>query len=240
MHPIVCTIGPFTLYSYGLMLVVGFIVSSRLACLQAQREGLPPEVIFNLLFFSFICGVIGARVFYLIENFRYYLTRHQEIIMFQHGGLSWFGGFLAGLFFAAYYLKRKSLPIYRVLDLVIPYLALAQGIGRIGCLLNGCCFGKAAKWGIFFPTHNLVLVPVQIYSALLLLAIFIFLKILQDKPHPEGKIFFNYLLLYSLKRFFIEHWRADNPIFIFGLTLFQVLSIVIFCIAILNLKRLFR
>ncbi|MCX5703032.1 MAG: prolipoprotein diacylglyceryl transferase [Candidatus Omnitrophica bacterium] len=222
MHPQICKIGPFTVYSYGLMLAVAFVVSSALASLQARRQQINPDTIFNFLFLTFISGVIGARIFYIIENLSYYIKNPLEIIMLQQGGLSWFGGLIAGVSLGVRYLRNKKLPVYRVLDLVSPYLALGQAIGRVGCYLNGCCFGK-------------VLVPVQILSSLILIFIFIVLRFLQERPHSQGQIFFTYLLLYSVKRFFIEFWRADNPRIFQGLTLFQIISIAIFCLSLVKL-----
>ncbi len=232
MYPIICQMGPFTIYSYGLLLVVAFLVSSTLATFQAKKQKINPDIIFNLSFTVFISGIIGARSLYVIENITYYLRNPLEIIMLQLGGLSWFGGLILGFLSGTVYLKKKKLSIYRILDLMSPFVALGQAIGRIGCLSNGCCFGKISKFGLYFPVHKLVLIPTQIYSSLALVFIFIILRFLQDRPHKEGEIFFAYLLFYSIKRFFIEFWRADNEIILFGLTLFQLMSIAVFCLAI--------
>jgi len=240
MHPIICQMGPFTIYSYGLMLAVAFLVSSTLAIFQARKQKINPDIIFNFSFIVFILGIIGARILYVIENITYYLRNPLEIIMLQLGGLSWFGGLMLGFLSGIVFLKKKKLSIYRIFDLISPFVALSQAIGRIGCLLNGCCFGEISKFGIYFQVHKLVLIPTQIYSSLILVFIFIILRVLQDRPHKEGEIFFAYLLFYSIKRFFIEFWRADNAIILFGLTLFQLMSIVIFCLAvwkILLIKR---
>jgi len=235
MYPEICKIGPFTIYSYGLILALAFMVGVALARLQAKRENIRPDLIFNFSFLVFVSGIIGARIFYIIENTDYYIKRPVEIIMLQHGGLSWFGGLTFSIVCGILYLKKKKVSIYKIFDLIAPFLALTQGLGRIGCLLNGCCFGKVSKFGIYFPVHNAVLIPTQIYSSLALIFIFIILRFLQDKPHQEGTIFFVYLLLYSLKRFFIEFWRADNKIIFGGLTLFQILSILLFCLSIAQL-----
>lgn len=217
------------------MLALAFIVSFSLARIQAKSEQVNPDMLFNFLFVAFISGIIGARVFYITENLDYYIRNPLEIIMLQYGGLSWFGGLILGSFTGIVYLKKKKLALYRVLDLVSPFVALGQAIGRIGCLLNGCCFGKESSFGLYFPVHNLVLIPAQLYSSLALIFIFIILRFLQDKPHKEGKIFFTYLLLYSVKRFFIEFLRADNEIILLGLTLFQIISIIIFCLSFVKL-----
>jgi len=235
MYPVICKIGPFTIYSYGLILVVAFAVSSTLARLQAKKQNINPDIIFNFSFVVFISGIIGARILYIIENLSYYLKNPLETIMLQRGGLSWFGGLLFGLGSAIIYLKKRNLSVYKILDLIIPFVALAQAIGRVGCLLNGCCFGRVSKFGIYFAVYNSILIPTQIYSSLLLIFIFIILRFLQDRPHKEGKIFFVYLLFYSIKRFFIEFWRADNETIILRLTLFQIISIVIFCLSFLKL-----
>jgi len=223
MHPVICKIGQFYIYSYGLMLVAAFITATSLALMEAKRQRLDHEAIFNFLFTALVCGIIGSRIFYVLENLGYYAKNPLEIVMLQQGGLSWFGGLMLGSAAGIFYLKKRKLPIYRVLDLVAPYLALAQSIGRIGCLLNGCCFGRTP----FLPT--------QIYASLALLAIYVTLRLMQNRPRPQGTIFYSYLLLYSIKRFTIEFWRLDNPVVFHGLTLFQLLSIGLFILAVAKL-----
>jgi phosphatidylglycerol:prolipoprotein diacylglycerol transferase len=156
--------------------------------------------------------------------------------MLQHGGLSWYGGFACGTLSGILYVKKHNLALKSMLDLFAPYLALGQAIGRVGCFLNGCCFGKLSRFGLYFPSQNNTLIPTQLYSSLILFLIFVFLKFVTRRPHPEGKIFLLYLLLYSIKRFFIEFLRADNPAIFMGLTLFQLISLVIF---IFSASRLF-
>jgi phosphatidylglycerol:prolipoprotein diacylglycerol transferase len=217
MYPEICKIGPLVVYSYGFMLVVAFFVAVTLASQEAKRHEINPDLIFNLLFISFIFGIIGARIFYVVENLGIYLKEPLEIIMLSHGGISWFGGLIVGTLSGIIYLKRKNMSVYKTLDLIVPFLALGQSLGRIGCFLNGCCFGK-----------EFVLIPVQIISSFLLLLIFIILRFLQGQPHKVGQVFYSYLFLYSIKRFFIEFWRADNKIIFFDFTLFQLISILIF------------
>jgi len=229
MYPKICTIGPFTIYSYGLMLALAFFVSCSLAAAYAKKKGIAPEVIYNLGFLSLIFGVIGARIFYIIENLEIYLENPIEMVMLQHGGLSWFGGLILALCAGVFYLKRRKLSVYKVLDLLAPFLALAQAIGRVGCLLNGCCYGRPSQ-----------LIPTQIFASLALLIIFIALRFFQERPHRQGAIIFSYLLLYSFKRFFIEFWRIDNPVILAGLTLFQLISIIIFLISSIKLLQILR
>ena len=237
MHPIICSIGNFNVYSYGLMLVIAFLTCSYLAAQEAKRQGIDPDIIFNFLFLAFTLGILGARIFYVIENIQYYLREPIEIIRLQHGGLSWFGGLIMGVIFTYLYLKNKNQDIYKILDLVMTYVALGQSLGRLGCFFNGCCYGKISGTGIYFSAHDAILIPAQLYSSLLLVLMFVVLRYMQDKPHWSGKIFFLYLFLYSIKRFFIEFWRADNQIWLFGLTLFQLMSIALFVISFSVLLR---
>lgn len=228
MHPLICKVGPFAIYSYGVMLAFAFLVSSYLAKKKAQTVGISPEIIFNLAFIAFIFGIIGGRLLYVIFNFDYYIDNLSEIFKLWHGGLSWFGGLFLGSVAGIVYINRKGPSVYKVLDVIVPFVALGQAIGRIGCFLNGCCYGV------------LGFIPIQIFSSLLLLIIFIILGFLQERPHKAGEILFLYLILYSIKRFFVEFWRADNKILMFGLTYFQIIAIAIFFFSVwklLSLKR---
>ncbi len=228
MHPIICQIGPFKIYSYGFMLALAFLLSSGIAALNSKKQGILPDHIFNFTFTCFLFGIIGARIFYVIENFSYYSKNLIEIIMLQYGGLSWFGGLILGSTFGLVYLKIKKISVYKMLDFIAPYLALGQAIGRLGCLLNGCCQGKT------------IILPVQAYSAFLLFIIFLILIFLQNRPYKAGEIIFSYLFLYSIKRFFIEFWRTDNVIVFHGLTLFQLLSIGLFLISSVKLFLIYK
>jgi len=208
MHPEICKIGPFVIYSYGLMLVAAFASAVSLASIQAKREGVDPDIIFNTCFVAFIAGIFGGRLLYLFEHFRYFLENPIEIIMLQHGGLSWFGGMTLGVLSGLVYLKVKKLPALKILDIVAPYLALAQSIGRIGCYFNGCCYG------------NTIYLPTQVYSSILLLLIYLAVRYFQTKPHKAGQVITLYLFLYSIKRFFIEFWRIEHQPVFFRLNLY--------------------
>jgi phosphatidylglycerol:prolipoprotein diacylglycerol transferase len=231
MLPEICHIGSFTIYSYGLMLVLAFFVCAYLSNLQARKEQMDPEQIFNLFFYVFIFGIIGSRVFYVLLNAGFYLHNPLEIIMLQHGGMAWFGGLIFGTVSALQFIKKHKMDLLRSLDLMAPFIALGQAIGRIGCLLNGCCFGRESAFGLYFKVFDKVLIPTQLYSSLLLILIFIILRIKQDKKHLPGEILCSYLFLYSLKRFFIEFLRNDSPRVFYGLTFFQILCLAMFLIS---------
>ncbi|MFA5060347.1 MAG: prolipoprotein diacylglyceryl transferase family protein, partial [Candidatus Omnitrophota bacterium] len=119
----------------------------------------------------------------------------------------------------------------KIADLVAPYLALGQAIGRLGCFLNGCCYGKAVSWGLFFPVHGAHLHPVQLYTSFDLLIIFFILKKYQRLERNSGETFVLYLILASLERFCMEFLRADHVQVWLGLSIFQIVSITIFAAA---------
>lgn len=240
MLPEICHIGPFTVFSYGFMLVLAFFSAAFLARRQALKEKLDAQKIFNLLFFVFISGIAGSRIFYVMINFSFYLRDPLEMIMLQHGGMAWFGGLIFGFSAGCLFIKKNRMSLLKTLDLLVPFIALGQAIGRIGCFLNGCCFGKPAEFGLYFPVFDRVLIPTQLYSSLFLLLIFFILRFLQNRKHPAGEIVYSYLFLYSLKRFFIEFLRNDSPRIFYGLTLFQLLSLTLFFFFLTMLIRLFR
>jgi phosphatidylglycerol---prolipoprotein diacylglyceryl transferase len=239
MLPEICHIGPFTIYAYGLMLVLAFFATTYLASRQAIKEKLDPDKILNLCFSVFIFGIIGARIFYVLSDVAFYLRNPLEIIMLQHGGLAWFGGLILGSVAAVLFIKKNKMGLLKSLDLLAPFIALGQAIGRIGCLLNGCCFGRVSKFGIYFKVFDQILIPTQLYSSLLLLLIFFILRFMQDRKHLPGAILYSYLFLYSLKRFGIEFLRNDSPRIFHGLTFFQILCLLLFFFSLGMLIRLF-
>jgi len=229
MHPEICKIGPFTVYSYGFMLVIAFSLGAFLASREAKRHGISPDLIFNVCFVSFIFGIIGARLLFVLQNLGVYLKDPLEIIMLQHGGLSWYGGLMLGSISGLIFLKIHRAGILNTLDVIAPYIALAQGIGRIGCLLNGCCGGIILQR-----------IPVQMVASLLLLSIFFLLRFRLRRNHFPGQVIFTYFLLYSVKRFIIEFYRTDNPLIFSKFTLFHIFSAALFIFSLSGLIFLKR
>lgn len=214
-------------------MVAAFFITYYLCLQQAKRQGVSVEPIANLIFYVFIFGLLGARLLYILLNLGSYLKNPWEIIMLQRGGMAWFGGLFFGSGTAIWYIKRHKLDLFATLDLFVPFAALGQAIGRIGCLLNGCCYGRESQYGLYFWVHGKTLIPTQIYSTLLLLAIFVILRFKQDAQHSPGQVLRGYLLLDSCQRFFIEYLRNDSARNIFGLTIFQVLCLVVFSVALI-------
>lgn len=228
MFPVLFKFGFIHIYSYGVMVATAFLVSAFLLARYAGLLHYDKEFFWNLAFVILTGGILGGRLLYCVFNLDFFLANPQEIFMLWHGGLIWYGGFLGGLAGAIVYLKLKKKPFFKTADMLMPFVALGHAIGRIGCFLNGCCYGRVASWGVYFPVHSEVLIPSQLFSCLGLLAIFVILRIFQDRPHRDGFILAAYLLCASLERFIEEYFRNDSPRYFYGLTIFQVLSIVIF------------
>lgn len=210
MHPIICQVGPFTIYSYGFMLAIAVFLCSFLASQRARFFGIPQEVIFDLTFWVVLFGLLGARIFYITLNLPFFMANPLEMIMIQKGGLSWIGGLIAGSAVGLTLVKRKNLSGKSILDFCSPYLALGQAIGRIGCFLNGCCYGKEVSWGIYFPVHQARLHPTQLTESLGLFVIFFILKKQHSKSKISGSVFLLYLILAAILRFVVEFFRADQ------------------------------
>lgn len=235
MHPILLKVNSLNVYSYGFMVALGFAIAVFLMCRNAARFDLDKDRVIDLSILVLVTGVIGARILYIIVNLKYYIANPLEIPQLSKGGLVWYGGFLAALVAMLIYVRRKALGFLAVADFFVPYLALAQGFGRIGCFLNGCCYGIEAPAGypfsVIFPQDTCSRHPTQAYAALALILIYIILRFWQEKPHFTGAIFLAYCMLYSGKRFLIEFLRGDNPKVFLGLTLSQAASAAVFLVS---------
>ena len=227
MHPILFHFGVFTFYSYGLMLALGFLAATTLAGRRASRVGLDPTRIQTLGGVALLAGIAGARAAYVLLNGPMFRSHPVEIFRLYHGGLVFYGGLAAGLLAGAAYLRRARLPLWKSVDLMIPPLVLAHAIGRIGCFLNGCCYGKPSMlpWAVAFPAEGIPRHPTQLYESGALVLLFFFLKGLERRNPQPGSIALTYGFGYGAWRLLIEFLRGDNPIVAFGLTPFQWASI---------------
>jgi len=234
MHPILLRIGPITLYSYGVMLVVAFLTATWLATRAAHQVPLPfrainAEPLVDFISLSLLGGITGARLLYIALQWDYFKQFPQELPAIWHGGLVWYGGFLGGLVAGWWYVCAQRLNLLRVLDQFIPFGALGHAIGRIGCFLNGCCYGRpTASWcGVLFPDHREPRIPAQLIEAAGLAIIFLVLRRLQRPSilRRPGSVFGSYLIGYGVLRFGVEFFRGDQTPFWCGMTLQQLVSL---------------
>ena len=248
MHPILVRIGPVTLYTYGLMMMVAFAATTWLATRDARTRGLTqlgitPEQVIDGCCYVLLGGLIGGRLLYVALHWDEFAPAPAEVFAIWRGGLVWYGGFLGGIVVAWLYLRSKRLDVMRILDWFMPYVALGHALGRVGCFLNGCCYGRPTDaWcGVLFPGHDTRVLPTQLFEAAGLVFLYIALRRLQRTPlgAHRGGIVGAYLIGYALLRFVIEGLRGDQTVFWAGLTLQQLISLglLVSGLLLLNLNR---
>jgi len=235
MHPILFKIGPVIIRTYGVMVATGFFTAFFLLYGEAKRKNFYADKILDMEFVILVSGILGARVLHILVNLDFYTQNVADIFLIWRGGLAFFGGFILAIPACVAFVIKNKMPLWETTDLIAVYMPLGHAIGRIGCFLNGCCFGKPAAGpflSVVFPGDTVYRYPTQLYASLLLLCIFVILKLAKERPHVAGSIFALYLILYSGQRFFADFLRGDNPTYIFGLTISQIISVFIFTIAI--------
>jgi len=217
------------------MVALGFLISIFLAGREAKRAGIAPANIFDIGLYALFFGIVGARILHVLLELDYYVNRPLEAVMIGRGGLAIHGGLIAGIVTGCIFVKRNKMALWKTADVIVPYVALGQAIGRIGCLLNGCCYGMATglSFGITLQGHLQRLYPTQILSSVFLFLAFLALKRIYRKKRFDGAVFFSYLLIFPAGRFFIDFLRGDlHPVFL-GLTASQLISVAMFTIALL-------
>ena len=237
MHPVLFKIGSYPVYSYGAMLALAFLVCSFLAKRRAAAIGMDGEKILDLMVTLIISGVIGGRLMFVLLDLDYFRSRPLDIFKLWEGGLVWYGGLILAVISGAVFLRIYKMPVLKTADLLMPYVALGQAIGRIGCFLNGCCYGKATALpiGVVFNPEQGAVLPTQLFESA---AMFIVYLVLRRRAPSNGRTLFLYLIVYSAFRFFIEFLRGDNMLAIMGLTFSQAVSIVIFAAAVILWKTI--
>ncbi len=246
MHPILLKLGPIILYSYGAALVIAVASAIWLASHAARRlppdlVAISPEQIVDFVCCSLVGGIVGARALYVILNWEFFSAAPLEIPALWHGGLVWYGGFMGGVLVGWLYVRAHGLTFLRVMDQIIPCLAFGHAIGRIGCFLNGCCYGKPTDaWcGVVFPGQPGPVLPTQLFEAAGLFLLYLLLRWLKRPVllRRHGTVFGVYLMAYALLRFGLEFLRGDQVMWWAGLTLQQCISLGTFLVGLVMVLR---
>ena len=236
MYPKLFSIGNFTIYTYGVLVALGFFVGMQYI-VKYSKNIIGKQQVYDFLFYMILVGIVGARLFYVCLDIPYYLSKPLEIVQVWKGGLVYYGGFIAVLIFTFFYFRNKKVNVIKLMDVFAPALALGHLFGRIGCFFSGCCYGKNTDCFLAIAHKH----PTQLYEALGNLIIFFILHTLLKKPHKDGYVFVLYMLLYSVLRFSVEFFRGDDRgIFIFSLSPAQNISIIIFMIAMTLIFNMYR
>jgi phosphatidylglycerol:prolipoprotein diacylglycerol transferase len=226
------------------MLLIGFILGYWLAIKRAEKYSIPKSALLDLSLYLLLAGIIGGRFVYVLLNLRDYLQEPIRIIAIWEGGLSFYGSLGAGVLTAIAFARRRNINFWHLADLLTPSLALGYAFGRIGCFLNGCCYGALTNLpiGVKFPSDNLPRHPVQLY-AFAANILFMFVLLWYDKRKTAtGQTFALYMMLYAFYRFLAEILRkgATAEILFDGITQGQVASLVLFLIGVYLWLRLTR
>ncbi|MCL5005784.1 MAG: prolipoprotein diacylglyceryl transferase [Acidobacteria bacterium] len=258
MIPILFKLGPITIYSYGLMMALGFIAAYLLLVVECRRRKLSSDFASSIIVWGAIGGLAGARLWDVYDQFPSY-AQHPLSIIFSSSGFVWDGGLLGGLL-AVYLISHYyKVPFLTTADMAAPAVLIGQALGRMGCLLSGDGdWGLPTKmpWGMSFP-HAIVgwnsqtvlklnahdqlvsgfypgvrVQPTPIFEAVLYVAIAVFLIWAMRKRHwAEGRVFYAFLVLSGGARFLVEFWRI-NPRVLWGLTEYQIFSILLMAVGV--------
>jgi phosphatidylglycerol:prolipoprotein diacylglycerol transferase len=219
VYPQLLHFGRFFLPTYGFLVSLGVLIGLWISVRNSERLGIDGDKAWNLGILVVLCGIVGAKVLYVI-NEGMSLRDIFSISTLQAGGV-FSGGLLAALVAAAWYMRRHHMPALGTCDAFAPGLALGHAIGRLGCFAAGCCYGKETHhfWAVTFTNPlanqitgtplNVPLEPTQLFEAAVELADFFFLMWLLRRRKFDGQIFGAFLFIYGVARFFLEFIRDD-------------------------------
>ncbi len=250
LDPVIIQIGHFGLRWYGLGILAGIAAGIALTLREARRKGIAEDAVWGVATWGVVGGIIGARLFHVIDNLGEYLANPASILAFQEGGLSIYGALIGGLVAALIEARRRRWSFLPLLDAAAPGLILGQAIGRIGCIIQGDSLGPATDlpWGFVYtnpgamaPVLGVAFVPAQAYEMAWDLAIFALLWAFRRHIRREGLLFVGYLFLYSINKLVVSFWR-ENAILALGLREAQIVALgllafsAIACLALLRTR----
>ena len=208
-------IGPITFRMYGVMIAAGFLAALLMTLRRGKKRGYDEDIIWGIFFCAIIGGMLGTRILYYIVEIPEIMKDPSILWDFKNGYVV-YGGIIGGILVGWLYCRIKKLKFLEYFDLMMPSIALAQGFGRIGCFLAGCCYGKETSGPLAvtftnsdFAPNNVALIPTQIYSGFLDFAHFLLLLYVAKHKKADGQVAACYLIFYSIGRFVIEFFRGD-------------------------------
>ena len=232
MFPRLFELGPISVYSYGLLLAAAYLTGLWYASVRARKRGLDANRVMDLGLYIFFSALVGAKLLLVVVEFDHFRRDPSHIWTVLRSGGVFYGGLLLAVAVAFWYMRRYRLPVWTTCDAFAPGIALGQAVGRIGCLMAGCCYGTPTDlpWGVTFTNPlaaaqagtplDVSLHPTQLYESAAVLVILGILLLAERRGTPfPGRTFWSYLLLYPCARFTIEFFRGDPR----G-TAFEVLS----------------
>lgn len=254
MYPRLLELGSITLYTYGVLLAAAYLAGLKLAMARARQRGLDANRVLDLGIYIIVSALVGAKLMLLVVDFDYFRSQPAELLSLARSGGVFYGGLILALLVALWYIRRHGLPVWTTCDVFAPGVALGHVIGRIGCLMAGCCYGRPTNlpWGITFTDTfaasnvgtplDVALHPTQLYEAGAELAILALLLTTEHRRrYFPGRTFWGYILLYAVSRYVIEIYRGDPRGTVFGLfSTSQFISLVLVPLSLAMLIALAR
>ncbi|OFI05487.1 prolipoprotein diacylglyceryl transferase [Clostridium acetireducens DSM 10703] len=243
MKPILFNIFGINVYGYGTMIAIGIVFAILLVNYRSKNTCYDEDSIWNMLMIAIISGIVGGKTLFVITEIRN-IFKNPMILKDIGSGFVIYGAIIGGIVGIYFYSKSKKWNVFETLDLIAPSVPLAQGFGRIGCLLAGCCYGKETSLPIGvefinspFAPSGVIRHPTQIYSSIFDFIITFILLWYDKKSNKKGRVFGLYLILYSVGRFFVEFLRGDPRGNVNFLSTSQFISIFVLVAGIIICKR---
>jgi phosphatidylglycerol:prolipoprotein diacylglycerol transferase len=246
--------GHITVYTYGVLLAAAYLTGLKFAMVRGRKWGLDEARVMDLGIYIIISALIGAKLMLLVVDFDHFRRNPGDVLTLVRSGGVFYGGLILAVAVSLWYLRRHRMPVWTTCDAFAPGIALGHVIGRFGCLMAGCCFGRPTDvaWAITFtdpfaesnvgtpldtPLH-----PTQVYEAGTELLILAFLMATERKGrYFAGRTFWLYILLYGISRYIIEFYRGDPRGLVFGvLSTSQFISAILVPLSLVMLVRLSR
>jgi len=253
VHPIIFSVGPITVYSFGVMLAIAFLTAGSVVQRELDRKGLDPEVASSFVLWAAVGGLVGSRVFSLFDDWQGFVSDPLAFI-FTGAGFVFYGGLMGGFATVSFVIWRRGLPWLRVTDCIAPGLAIGQSIGRIGCQLAGDGdWGKPSTlpWAMSYPNAiigwerwvrdnglpaDVRVHPAPLYETFAYGLVFLALWWRRRSDHPDGSMLWLYLVLSGVVRFLVEFVRVNPPL-VYGLSEAQLISLALVAIGAVQIWR---
>lgn len=243
MFPVLFKLGPLTIHTYGVFVAMGFFAGLFVTMRLARTESIPTGLIMDMSFVILLAAIIGSRALYVLMNLSFYLENPIHAFKLWEGGLVFSGGLAASGLVMGWYIHRHGLSWWKTGDLWAPGIAVGQAIGRIGCLMAGCCYGKPANdlpWAVTFTDPSCLapigmpLHPTQLYSMISGFVIFLILLILFYRRKFYGQVLIWFVILHSTARLLIERFRGDfrGSVFDSSVSLTQLVTLLLLSAAV--------
>jgi phosphatidylglycerol:prolipoprotein diacylglycerol transferase len=240
MYPKLLELGPITIYTYGVLLAAAYLLGLQMALARAGRHGLDRARVMDLGIYIIVAALVGAKLLLVAVDVRHFVENPGDLLSLVRSGGVFYGGLILAFAVAVWYVRRHRMPVWPVGDAIAPGIALGHVVGRLGCFMAGCCYGRETDvpWAVTFTSPEaranvgtplgVPLHPTQLYEAgaeLLILAGLLALE-RRGRAFP-GRTFWTYLLVYGVSRFVIEFYRGDPRGMVAGLSTSQFISVIL-------------